>query len=103
MAGARGGLTSKLVHQHLVDGAGDECPDDIGVGDVGELGALLGETPHEVSERLIMLLPATPKVTGVPRAHVCALKVPDKDLDHVSPAMDQTLREVLKPRLGRLG
>jgi len=91
------------VHQLLASGAGDECPDDIRVCDVGELGTLLGETPDEVLERLVRLLPAAPEVPGVPRAHVCALKVPDKDPDQVGPAMDQTLRKVLEPRPGRVG
>jgi len=56
-------------------------PDDIRVHDVGELGALLGETPDEVSERLVRLLMVAPEVLGVPEVHVCALEVPDKDLD----------------------
>jgi hypothetical protein len=60
---------SKLVHQPLASGAGDERPDDIRVCDVGELGALLGETPDEVSERLIRLLPATPDIPG--GAYMC--------------------------------
>jgi hypothetical protein len=66
LAGARGSITFKLVHQLLASGAGDERPDDISVCDVGELGALLGETPDEVTKRLISLLSATPMVLGVP-------------------------------------
>jgi hypothetical protein len=69
------------VHQLLASGAGDERPDDVGLYDVGELGALLGEMPDEVSERLVRLLPIAPNVLGVSRAHVCALKVPDEDPD----------------------
>ena len=42
LASAGGGRMSKLVHQLLACGAGDERPDNIGVCDVGELGALLG-------------------------------------------------------------
>jgi hypothetical protein len=38
--GARGGLASELVHQLLASGASDECPNDVRVGDVGELSAL---------------------------------------------------------------
>jgi hypothetical protein len=86
------------VYQLLTGGAGDEGSNDIGVRDVGELGALLGETPDEISERLIRLLSTTPEVPGVPRVHVCALEVPDKDHNQVCPAVDQTLREVLEPR-----
>jgi len=76
-----GGLASELVYKLFAGGASDECLDDIGVGDVGELGALLGETPDEVSERLVRLLAAAPEVPGVPGAHVCALEVPGEDLD----------------------
>ena len=72
LAGACGGLTSKPVHQLLASGVSDECPNDVGVCDVGELGALLGETPDEVSERLVRLLPAAREVPRVSRAHVCA-------------------------------
>ena len=65
--------------------------------DVGELGALLGESPDEVSEGLIGLLPASPEVPGVPRAHVSALEVPDEDLDEVGPVVDHAVRKVLEP------
>jgi len=69
------------MYQLLAGGTGDEGSDDVGVCDVGELGALLGESPNEVSEGLIGLLSAAPEVLGVPRTHVCALEVPDEDLD----------------------
>ena len=91
LASARGGLAPELVHQLLTGGAGDEGSDDIGVRDVAELGALLGETLDEISERLIRFLSTTPEVLGVPRAHVCALEVSDKDPNQVCPAVDQTL------------
>jgi len=77
LAGARGGLASELVYQLLAGGASDEGPDDVGVCDVGKLGTLLGESPNEVSEGLIRLLPA-PEVPEISRAHVCAVEVPDK-------------------------
>jgi len=91
------------MYQLLTGGTGNESSDDVGVRDVGELGALLGETPNEVSEGLIGLLPATPEVPGVPRAHICALEVPDEDLDQVGPVVDHALREMLEPRSGRIG
>jgi len=94
---------TKLVYQLLVGGTSDEGSDDVRVCDVGELGALLGESPDEVSEGLIRLLPVAPKVLGFPRAHVCALEVPDEDLDQVGPVVDHALREVLEPRSGRIG
>jgi len=69
------------VYQLLAGGTGDGGPDDVGVCDVRELGALLEESPDEVSEGLIGLLPAPPEVLGVSRTQVCALEVPDEDLD----------------------
>jgi hypothetical protein len=36
-----GSLASQFAHQVLASGAGEECPDDVRVGDVGQLGALL--------------------------------------------------------------
>ena len=41
LAGARGGLAFELVYELLASGARDECPNDVGVCDIGELGALL--------------------------------------------------------------
>jgi len=69
------------VHQLLAGGAGDEGSDHIGVRDVGEFGALLGEMPNEVSKGLIRLLPTAPRVLGVSRTHICALEIPDEDPD----------------------
>ena len=91
------------MYQLLAGGTGDEGSDDVGVGDVGELGALFGESPNEVSEGLIRLLLAAPEVLGVSRAHVCALEVPDEDPDQVGPVMDHALREVLEPCPSRIG
>ena len=103
LAGARGGLATELMYQLLASGAGNEGSDDIGVGDVGELSALFGELSDEILERLIRLLSAAPEVPGIFEAHVCAVEVPDKDLDLVSPAMDHVLRKMLEPRSGRIG
>jgi hypothetical protein len=36
-----GSLVSQFAHQVSASGAGEECPDDVRVGDVGQLGALL--------------------------------------------------------------
>ena len=91
------------MRQLLASGAGDERSDDVGVRDVGELGALFGETRDEVLERLVRLLPATPEVPGVSRAHVCALEVPNEDPDQVGSVVDQSLGKVLEPRPGRIG
>jgi hypothetical protein len=69
------------VDKLLTSGAGDECPDDIRIGEIGELGALLGKAPDKLSQSLIRLRAAAPEVLGIPRAHVGALEVPHKDLD----------------------
>ena len=79
LTGARRGLAPELVYQLLAGGAGNEGSDDVRVCDVGELGALLGESPNEVSERLVRLLPAAPEIPGISKTHICALEVPDKD------------------------
>jgi len=79
LTSARGGLVAELVYQLLAGGASDEGSDDVGVCDVGGLGALLGESPDEILERLIRLLPAAPEILGISRTHICALEVPDKD------------------------
>jgi hypothetical protein len=44
-----GSLTSQLAHQVSASGAGEECPDDVRVGDVGQLGVLLGKPPDVLS------------------------------------------------------
>jgi hypothetical protein len=42
-------IVTKLVHQALGAHAGPECQDDVSVADLGELVALLGETPNVMS------------------------------------------------------
>ena len=63
---------------------------------MGQLGALLGEASDEVSERLVRLLATTLEVLGVPGAHVCALEIPDEDLDQVAPVVNLRGREVFE-------
>jgi hypothetical protein len=70
-----GGLATQLAHQVAAGGASEERADDIRVGDAGQLGALLRESPDVVPERLSRLLPAASKVPGIPGAHVRALKI----------------------------
>jgi len=81
LASARGGLAPELVYQLLAGGAGNEGPNDVRVCDVEELGALFGESPDEISERFIRLLPAAPEILGISGAHVCALEVSSEDPD----------------------
>jgi hypothetical protein len=59
-----GGLATQLAHQVAAGGAGEERADDIRVGDVGQLGALLRESPDVVPERLSRLLAAASEFPG---------------------------------------
>ena len=58
------------------------------MGDAGELGALLGEASHVVTQGLAGLLATPFKVPGVPWVHVCALEIAHEDLDQVGPVVD---------------
>jgi hypothetical protein len=79
----------------VAGGAGEERVDDIGIDDVGQLGALLRESPYVVPERLSRLLAAASEIPGVPRAHVRALEVADEGLDQVVPVGDLPRRQML--------
>jgi hypothetical protein len=57
-----------------------ERSDDVGVGDVGELGAMLGEPTNVFTQALVLVQLTTPKIPRVCGAHVCALEVPPKTL-----------------------
>jgi hypothetical protein len=73
-------LSPQLVNQGLVGSPGQEHADDVGINDVGQLIALLGETANVVTQGLIWLLSTVLEVPRVPRARVGALKVPHEDL-----------------------
>jgi hypothetical protein len=98
-----GGLATQLAHQVAVGGAGEERADDIRVGDVGQLGALLRESPDVVLERLPRLLAAASEILGVPTAHVRVLEVAGKGLDQVVPVGDLPRRQVLQPGSSGVG
>jgi len=86
------------VHQVPARRALEESVDDLDVGDAGELGALLREAPHVVTQGHIGLLTAPFEVPGVPKAHVSALEVAHEDLDQVGPVVDMVRGQVLEPR-----
>jgi hypothetical protein len=98
-----GGLATQLAHQVVASGAGEERADDIWVGDVGQLGALLRESPDVVPKRLSRLLPTAPEVPGVSRAHVRALEIASEGLDQVVPVGDLPRRHVLQPGASGVG
>jgi hypothetical protein len=57
-----GSLASQFAHQVPTSGAGEECPDDVRVGDVGQLDALLGKPSDVLSQGFPWLLAAAPEI-----------------------------------------
>jgi hypothetical protein len=96
-----GALATQLAHQVVAGGAGEERADDIRVGDIGQLGALLRESPDVVPERFSQLLAAASEIPGVPRAHVRALEVAGEGLDPGGRCSSQA-RAVSEKNRGRL-
>jgi hypothetical protein len=79
-----GSLATQFAHQVAASGAGEEHPDDIRVGDVRQLGALLRKPPDVVSRGFPWLLLAASEMPRVPRAHVWPWKFPAKALTRSS-------------------
>jgi hypothetical protein len=98
-----GSLATQLAHQVAASGASEESADDIRVGDVGQLGALLRKSPDVVPQGLSRLLAAASEIPGVPRAHVCALEVAGEGFDQVVPVGDLRWRQMLQPGSGGVG
>jgi hypothetical protein len=92
-----GSLAAQFAHQVTASGAGEERPDDIRVGDVGQLGALLRKPPDVLSQGFPWLLAAASEIPGVPRAHVRALEVSSEGLDQVIPVGNLRGRQMLQP------
>jgi hypothetical protein len=84
-------------------GAGEERADDIRIGDVGQLGALLRESSDVVPKRLPWQLAAASEIPGVPWAHVRALEIAGEGLDQVIPVGDLPRRQVLQPGSSGIG
>jgi hypothetical protein len=57
-----GSLATQFAHQVTTSGAGEERPDDIRVGDVGQLGALLRKPPDILSQGFPWLLAAASEI-----------------------------------------
>ena len=72
-------LVAYWVDEHLVGHAIDEGVDDVGVGDVGELIALLGKMLDVLPEGLVGPLPVVAEVPQVPRLSVRTLEVANED------------------------
>jgi hypothetical protein len=90
-----GSLATQFAHQVTASGAGEERPDDIRVGDVGQLGALLRKPPDVLSQGFLWLLAAASEIPRVPRAHVRALEVSSEGFDQVVPVGDLRRRQML--------
>jgi hypothetical protein len=98
-----GSLATQFAHQVAAGGAGKECPDDIRVGDVGQLGALLQKPPDVVSQGFPWLLAAASEIPRVPRVHVRALEVSSEGFDQVVPVGNLRRRQMLQPGSGGVG
>jgi hypothetical protein len=98
-----GSLATQLAHQDATSGVGEERADDIRVGDVGQLGALLRKSPDVVPQGFPWLLAAASEIPGVPRAHVCALEVSSEGFDQIVPVGDLRTRQMLQPGSGGVG
>ena len=81
--------------------AADEGNDHVGVGDVGELVALLGETLDVLPEGLVGPLPIVAEVPRVPKSSICTLEVTNEDGAKVAPVADASRLELLEPSSGR--
>jgi hypothetical protein len=95
-----GSLAAQFAHQVTTSGASEERPDDIRVGDVGQLGALLRKPPDVLSQGFPWLLAAASEIPGVLRAHVRALEVSSEGFDQVVPVGDLRRRQMLQPGSG---
>jgi hypothetical protein len=98
-----GSLATQFAHQVAASGAGEERPDEIRVGDVGQLGALLQKSPAVLPQGLPWLLAAASQILGVPRAHVRALEVSSEGFDQTVPVGDLRRRQMLQPGSGGVG
>ena len=98
LIGVDGSAYRELMHQVPTGRTLEESVDDLDVGDAGELGALLGEASHVITQGLAGLLGTPFEVPGVPRAHVRALEIAHEDMDQVGPVVDLIRKQVLEPR-----
>ena len=86
------------MNQRLTGSPGQEGSYNVGVGDIRELVALSEEVPDVPAEGLFGLLTAVLEVPWVPRALICALEVPHKDLLQIHQTLDCVGRQVFQPR-----
>jgi hypothetical protein len=73
--GSDGSVAAQFSDQLFAGGTREEGHDDVGVGDVGELGVLLGETPDVIPEGFARLLFAASEIPRVAGAHIGSFEV----------------------------
>jgi hypothetical protein len=78
-------------------GSHEECPNDIGISHVGQLGALPGEAPNVHTESFMQLLAAAPEVPRVTRVNIGTLEVPHENIYEVGPVVDAMGQKMLQP------
>ena len=88
------------MDERLAGHAAYEGIDHIGIGDVWELIALLGEALNVLLEGLIGPLLVVVEIPGVPRAGVGTLEVADEYRTEIAPAADAAGLELLEPSSG---
>jgi hypothetical protein len=98
-----GSLAAQFAHHVAASGAGEERLDDIRVGDVGQLGALLRKPPDILSQGFPWLLAAALEISRVPRAHVRALEFSSEGIDQIVLVGDLCRRQMLQPGSGGVG
>ena len=88
------------MHERLACHATDEGVDDVGICDVGELIALLGEMLDVLPEGLARPLPAVVEVPRVLGPSVRTLEVADEDRTEITLAADAARLELLESSSG---
>ena len=80
LLGGSRSLMSQLVNQVLVGGPRQEGSYNVGIGDVGQLVALLGEAPNVLTKSFPRLLSTVFEIPRVPRTRVGDLEVSHENL-----------------------
>ena len=88
---------AKLVDQGLTGRPGEECADDVHVGDIREGVASMEEPIDVIPQGLAGLLLAALEVPGVSRVDIRPLEISNKDPLEVRPVADAVVREEFKP------
>jgi hypothetical protein len=91
------------VNQGLAGGPGQELPNHVGVRDIGQRDALLGEAPDVLAESFPQLLPTVLEIPWVPGLFLSALEVSHEDFPQVRPFVNLVGWQVLEPCPCRVG